>query len=244
MKKLLTVLMIACLSIPAYAQAADLILAQAANFMPAMKEIIPAFEKETGLRVQATYTSTGKLYGQIISGAPFDVFLAADSRRPEKLFDGHLSFEPVTYAKGSVVLWTTNSTFCEKTWKEVVQSPTAKHIAIANTETAPYGSVAKTALANEGLWQSIQPKLAIGQSISQVFQYAATGAADAGFCAYSYMFTPQGEKGCFLRVEEAPKVIQKACILKNSPHKDAAEQFITFLGSPTVTAIKHKYGYE
>lgn len=244
MKKLLTFLMIIALSLPAYAHAADLILAQAANFMPAMKEIIPAFEKETGLRVQATYTSTGKLYGQIISGAPFDIFLAADSRRPEKLFDGHLSFEPFVYAKGSVVLWTTNTDFCEKSWKEVVLSSAAKNIAIANTETAPYGSVAKTALTNEQLWKTIKPKLAIGQSISQVFQYVATGAADVGFCAYSYMFTPQGKNGCFLQVEEAPKVIQKACILKNTPHKEAAEKFTTFLGSPTVAAIKHKYGYE
>lgn len=244
MKLLLTLMIILCVSLPTHAQAADLVIAQAANFMPAMKEIIPAFEKETGLKVQATYTSTGKLYGQIISGAPFDVFLAADALRPEKLFAEKLVMEPFTYAKGRIVLWTRIATLCEKPWKETVQSPAVTHIAIANTETAPYGTVAKTALENEQLWTTVQPKLAIGQSISQVFQYVATGAADAGFCAYSYMFTPEGKKGCFVQVKEAPKVIQKACILKSTQHKQAAQKFAAFLGSPTVAAIKHKYGYE
>ncbi|SIO12101.1 molybdate ABC transporter substrate-binding protein [Halodesulfovibrio marinisediminis] len=244
MKRLLTFMMILCVALPAHAHAADLVIAQAANFMPAMKEIIPAFEKETGLTVQATYTSTGKLYGQIISGAPFDIFLAADTRRPEKLFAENLALEPFVYAKGQIVLWTRNKKFCEKPWKETLQSSAVTHIAIANTETAPYGTVAKTALVNEKLWKELQPKLAIGQSISQVFQYVATGAADAGFCAYSYMFTPEGKKGCFVQIPEAPKVIQKACILKNSQHKQAAQKFATFLGSPKVAAIKHKYGYE
>ncbi|WP_027361334.1 molybdate ABC transporter substrate-binding protein [Halodesulfovibrio aestuarii] len=244
MKLLLTLMMVLCVSLPAHAQAADLVIAQAANFMPAMKEIIPAFEKETGLKVQATYTSTGKLYGQIINGAPFDLFLAADTRRPEKLFTDDLAMEPFIYAKGRIVLWTLNKKLCATPWKEAIQSPAVTHVAIANTETAPYGTVAKIALENEQLWTTIQPKLAIGQSISQVFQYVATGSADAGFCAYSYMFTPEGKNGCFVQVKEAPKVIQKACILKSSENKQAAQKFVTFLSSPTVTAIKNKYGYE
>ncbi|KAF1073727.1 molybdate ABC transporter substrate-binding protein [Halodesulfovibrio sp. MK-HDV] len=244
MKLLLTLMMALCVSLPANAQAANLIIAQAANFMPAMQEIIPAFEKETGIKVQATYTSTGKLYGQIISGAPFDMFLAADTLRPEKLFAENLVQEPFIYAKGRIVLWTRNEKLCGKSWKESISSPDVTHIAIANTETAPYGTVAKIALEKEQLWTTIQPKLAIGQSISQVFQYVATRAADAGFCAYSYMFTPEGKNGCFVPVKEAPMVIQKACILKSTPNKQAAEKFAAFLGSPTVTAIKSKYGYE
>lgn len=244
MKRLLTLLIILCSFVPAQAQDVDLMIAQAANFMPAMQEIIPAFEKDTGIKVQVTYTSTGKLYGQIINGAPFDIFLAADTLRPERLYAEKIAEKPFVYAKGRVVLWTRNEHFCKKPWKEIVTNHTVSHVALANTETASYGTVTKEMLKKEQLWTAMQPKLAIGQTISQVFQYVATGAADVGFCAYSYMFTPQAKEGCYVPVNEAAPVIQKACIISGTDHMKAAETFVLFLNSQVVTAIKHKYGYE
>ncbi|MCG8531103.1 MAG: molybdate ABC transporter substrate-binding protein [Desulfovibrionales bacterium] len=244
MKRLCTLLLLLSVMLPVQAHAADLIIAQAANFMPTMKEIIPAFEKETGLKVQATYTSQGKLYGQILNGAPFDMFLSANALLPEKLFADQRATEPFVYARGQLVLWTTHKEFCEKPWQETVQSPAVSQLAIANTETAAYGAVAKIALEKEGLWNALKPNLAVGQTISQVFQYVESGAADVGFCAYSYMFTPKAKKGCYVLIPEAPTTIQKACILKNSPHKEAARKFAAFMKSPKVTAIRQKYGYK
>ncbi|OBQ56850.1 molybdate ABC transporter substrate-binding protein [Halodesulfovibrio spirochaetisodalis] len=244
MKRLITLCLALCTFVPIQARSADLMIAQAANFMPAMQEIIPAFEKETGLTVQATYTSTGKLYGQIINGAPFDVFLAADALRPEKLYTQQLAAKPFTYAKGRVVLWTRNKNLCSKTWQHALSSHSVAHIAIANPETASYGTVTKAMLQKLNLWEKTKSKLAVGQSISQAFQYVATGAADAGFCAYSYMFTPQARQGCVIHVPEAEPVLQKGCILSNAPHPNAAEKFIQFLASPTVAAIKRSYGYQ
>ena len=244
MKRLASTLMLFCLALPFNAQAADLILAQAANFMPVMKEIIPAFERETGLTVQATYTSTGKLYGQIINGAPFDVFLSADTKRPELLFDEGLSMTPFVYAKGSVVLWSKNKALCDADWKNVLKKTSIEKIALANPETAAYGTVAHMTLKEEKLWDAIQPKVVIGQTISQVFQFTVSGAADVGFCAYSYMFSKEAEKGCYAMVDTAPPVIQKACILKRTQHLENAKKFVAFLSSPTAVALKKKYGYK
>jgi molybdate transport system substrate-binding protein len=95
-----------------------------------------------------------------------------------------------------------------------------------------------------GIWDKVQPKLVFGQSISQAFQFASTGSADVGFCAYSSVFTDVGKKGCFTVVDEAPPVIQAACVLKSAPHADAAAKFVKFLASPEVQAMKLKYGYK
>lgn len=244
MKRFISAFIVFCLALPLNAQAADLMLAQAANFMPVMTEIIPAFEKETGLTVQATYTSTGKLYGQIINGAPFDVFLSADAKRPELLFKEGLSMDPFVYAKGSVVLWTNKKSLCDDNWKNMLKQPSIEKIAVGNPETAAYGTVAYVTLKEEKLWDVIQPKVVIGQTISQVFQYTASGAADVGFCAFSYMFTKEGKKGCYAMVETAPSVIQKACILKRTKHLENAKKFVEFLSSPTALALKKKYGYK
>jgi len=244
MKRISSLLLILLLSLPVSAQAADLMIAQAANFMPAMKEIIPAFKKTSGLDVRATYTSTGKLYAQIVNGAPFDIFLSADERRPAKLFKDGLADSPFVYAKGKVVFWSLDKNKIGTSWQEAVKSGKLHKIAIANTETAPYGTAAMVALENDKLWAKVKPELVYAQTISQVFQFASTGAADCGFCAYSSMFTPTGKKGAFHVVTEAPPVIQSACILKSSTHKAAAEKFIEFMSSPEVASIKKKYGYD
>ncbi len=244
MQRMLTLALTILLAMPIAANAEDLLLAQAANFMPAMQEIIPAFKAATGLEVQATYTSTGKLYAQITNGAPFDMFLAADERRPQKLFTDGFAEKPFVYAKGKIVFWSLKKEFGSAPWQEAVKNPTIDKIAIANIETAPYGTAAMQALKKENLWESVKPELVYAQSIAQTFQYAATGAADAGFCAYSSVFTEEGRKGTFTVVNEAPPVIQAACILKSSTRKDAAQKFIKFLSGPEVKKIKNKYGYE
>lgn len=244
MKRIFSLVLALALILPSGALAADLLVAQAANFTPVMKEIIPAFEKATGLKVQATYASTGKLYGQIISSAPFDVFLAADQKRPDKLFADGLSQKPFVYAKGQVVLWSSDAGLCADDWKASVLDDSVKKVAIANTETAPYGTSAMEAMKSAGIWDTAQSKLVFGQSISQVFQFASTGAADVGLCAYSSVFTDEGKKGCFTVVDEAPPVIQAACILKSAPHPEAAALFVEFLSTPQVQDLKLKYGYK
>lgn len=244
MKRLAALFLLLVLALPAQAPAADLLIAQAANFMPAMKEIIPAFKKATGIEAEATYTSTGKLYGQIVNGAPFDVFLAADEKRPAKLFADGQCEKPFVYALGAVVLWSSKPELCAMPWTKAVLSDAAPKVSIANTETAPYGTSSMKAMQAAGIWDKVQGKLVFAQNIAQAFQYAHTGAADAGFIAYSSVFTDEGKKGCFTVVPEAPGVVQAACVLKSAPHAEAAAKFVTFMAGPEVAAIKNKYGYK
>lgn len=245
MKRIAAFLLVLALVLPSSAQAADLLIAQAANFTSIMQnEIIPAFEKATGLTVQATYASTGKLYGQIVNDAPFDMLLAADESRPQKLYADGLAQKPFVYAQGQVVLWSLDTKLCAQGWKAALQDPAVKKIAIANTETAPYGTSAMKALQAAGMWDAVQPRLAFGQSITQAFQFASSGAADVGFVAYSSVFTEEGKKGCFVVVNEAPPVVQAACILKKASNPEAAARFAEFLASPEVQAMKLKYGYK
>ncbi|MBU1002578.1 MAG: molybdate ABC transporter substrate-binding protein [Proteobacteria bacterium] len=232
------------LTMSAPARAADLLIAQAANFMPAMAEIIPAFEAASGIKAEATYASTGKLYAQISNGSPHDLFLAADEKRPNKLFADGLAEKPFVYALGKVVFWSLKQELCNRPWHEAAMDASAIKVAVANTETAPYGTAAMLAMQKTDIWDSMQPKLVFGQSIAQAFQFAQTGAADAGFVAYSSVFTELGRKGCFTPMVEAPPVVQSACLLKSAPHPEAARKFIEFLTSPEVKSIKAKFGYE
>ena len=221
-----------------------IVVAVAANFISTFKEIAADFEASNKTKVEATFASTGSLYNQVVNGAPYDLFLSADEERPNRLNKDGLADEPFTYAKGEAVLWSADKNFCKApTWRDALKNERIKHISIANTQTAPYGAAAKQALEKVRLWDSLQAKLVYAQDIVQSFQYANASAVDAGFCALSAAVSPEGKRGCFFVVKEAPEIIQTACILKRTTSRAGVEKFTQFLNSPSAQKIKAKYGY-
>src|SRR5215472_11644782 len=70
---------------PPQVQADDLSVAVAANFLGTLQELAPLYQQATGNHLLASAGSSGQLYTQIEQGAPFDVFLSADSDRPARL---------------------------------------------------------------------------------------------------------------------------------------------------------------
>jgi len=230
---------------PAFCHAADgLKAAVAANFMVPFKEIAAAFETETRIKVDVTYSSTGNLYGQIINGAPYDVFLSADEKTPSSLFEKGVAEKPYLYATGRVVLWGAGKDFCDaKTWQEALRQTGVKKIAIANPVTAPYGAAAEAALKKSGLWTETAGRLVTAQTVAQSFQYAMTGGTDGSFCALSSALSEEGSKGCYYMINEAPPIRQAACLLKRTAMKSDASRLLMFLDSPKALAIKKRYGY-
>lgn len=216
----------------------------AANFISAFKEIAADFEAKTGVKVEATFTSTGNLYSQIKNGAPYDMFLSADEKRPDLLQKEGWTDGTFIYARGQAILWSADPHFCKApTWREALKNDRIKKISMANTVTAPYGASAKAALQKAGLWDALQSKLVNAQDIAQSFQYASTSAVDAGFCALSATASPQGKNGCFYSIPEAPDIVQAGCVAKNAKNSKGAELFTVFLMSEHAVKIKKKYGY-
>ena len=152
-----------------------------------MQEIAPEFAAETGVRLRVSTASTGKLYAQIINGAPFDILLAADRDRPQRLEASGAAVEGsrFTYAEGQLVLWSRQETDC----RGVLNALDSGRLAIANPDTAPYGLAAQQFLEHEGLWDAIEPKLVQGESVIQALQFAATGNARLGFVAASLLLS-------------------------------------------------------
>ncbi|MBN1472464.1 MAG: molybdate ABC transporter substrate-binding protein [Syntrophaceae bacterium] len=245
-KILLTVIGVAFfvgLSVQAFAEE-KISVAVAANFISAFKDMAADFETKTKIKVEGTFSSTGNLYSQIINGAPYDLFLSADEERPAKLNKDGVADAPFIYARGQAILWSANKDFCKaKTWQDVLKNDKIKKIAIANTVTAPYGTSAMKALQTIGQWDALQEKLVTAQTVAQSFQYASTESVDAGFCALSATASPEGKKGCFYILNEAPEIIQSACVLKRTTNRAAVEKFLEFLNSSAAKEIKVKYGY-
>ncbi len=223
---------------------AGLSVAVAANFSRPAEWISTAFTKKTGIVIKLAFSSTGKLYAQIRHGAPFDIFLSADCRRPDLLYRDGLADRPLIYARGQAVLWTGIMELCDESrWQAVITGDRIKRISISHPETAPYGDVAARALKKTDLWKKVADRLIFAGSVSQAFQYAWMRGADAGFTSLSYALGPEGVKGCYWPIPEAPPVIQEVCILKRTQKRRAAEKFLNFLTSGEIRHVLAEYGY-
>ncbi len=242
---MIRIVLLALLLLTSVAQAetvAPLRVAVAANFINVMGLVAPMYTATFRSLVQPTYGATGKLYAQILNGAPYDLFLAADQSRPQLLYEAGVCEEPFPYAYGEVVLWSWDTTIKAERWQDILESHKGK-IAIANPATAPYGTKALQALQKAGLEAPITPRLVYGQSVGQTFVFVQTQNTRFGFVALSQALSEQGRKGRYWPVVEAESVDQWGCVMNKSGNKLAAQQLVRFFTSDDVREVFHNLGY-
>lgn len=224
-------------------QADQVRVAVAANFTAAMKAIGAGFHRATGHRALISYGSTGKLYTQIVHGAPFAVFLAADQARPRRLVEENRATDRFTYATGKLVLWSAGPRL-ENTEGELLRGGEFARLAIANPKTAPYGAAAIEVLRNLGLHERLARKLVRGDSIAQTYQFVATGNAEVGFVALAQVALDA--RGSRREVPDAlySPLHQDAVLLAKGADQPAARALLDYLKGPEARAVIERYGYE
>lgn len=250
----LTIVLAIVLASWAFAQPAiggQVSLGVAANFTHTTRELAEHFTAETGHRATASFGSTGKLYAQIRHGAPFDVFMAADARRPMLIEEEQAGVPGTrfTYARGKLALWRPVPDGFAETGGDAeryLSHQPFNRLAMANPKTAPYGLAAQQLLSHLGHWQALKGKLVRGDSISQAFQFVVTRNAQAGFVALSQVRAWTGQPGTLWIVPQAyyQPIEQQAILLRQGADNEAAQAWMNFLKSDTAIAIIRRHGYE
>jgi len=212
-------------------------VAVAANFIKPIKILKRQFEAESGHRVMLSVGATGQLYAQIKHGAPYDVFLAADTKRPNMLIREAVADGFFIYAIGKLVLWSPKGDSLR-----LLKTGEFRHLAIAKPKLAPYGKAAKQALIKLGLWHKVGGKLVQAHNIGQNYQFIATGSAELGFVALSQVIQ---QTGSYWQVPDEfyRPIEQAAVILKTAKNNKAAQAFMSFLASPAVSKNIVDFGY-
>lgn len=233
------------LLLPCYALADTIRVAVASNFSEPIKAIAAKYESHTGHRLILVFGSTGKHYAQIKNGAPFELFLAADTRRPQLLEQQGIAIDGsrFTYARGRLVLWSPRNNYVDAKGK-VLESGEYRHLAIANPKLAPYGKAAQEVLESRGLWETSQRRLVRGESIGQTYQFVRSGNAELGFVAYSQIKRPNhSDTGSYWVIPQAfyEPIEQQALLLKENT---VARDFMSFLQTQEVKIIITKHGYD
>lgn len=224
--------------------AAQVTAAVASNFAPTFEKIIPLLPVSTSV----VSGSTGKLYAQIGSGAPFDMFFSADEQTPAQLIKEGLAVATTfrAYARGGLVLWAASSDA-----KVYLSEGRCRRIALANPRVAPYGRAAKEVIERLGLWLSVQEKLVMGENIQQTWQFVYTGNVDCGFVAAAQLKSvPSPAAGgpaggsWFIPADLYAPIIQSVVVLNRARDLMAAQRVLDAFRTPEVMAILQQDGYQ
>ncbi len=233
----------------AFASASQIKVAVAANVSFAINDLVSAFNsKYPDVSVAVILGSSGKLNAQIKRGAPFDIFMAANMRYPQDLYDNGLALEPpVVYAQGALALFSVKHRDFSK-GIYITKENSISRVAIANPNSAPYGKAAVEALKNAKIYKDVKDKFAYAESISQTVQYAMT-AADIGFIAKSSLFSSKMKKfkkdKNWIEVDNNlyTPIKQGAVIIKAAKNLKAAKEFYNFIFSKEAKKVFKRYGY-
>ncbi|WP_317127888.1 molybdate ABC transporter substrate-binding protein [Mucilaginibacter gilvus] len=231
---------------PLSLKAQNIKVAIAANLQPVMKALLKDFKAKTGISVDAISGPSGGLTTQIKNGAPFDVFLSADVNFPDELFkSGFATNKPVVYASGTLIICSTEKLDLSN-WPKLLPGGSVQKIAIGNPAIAPYGKAAQEALTKAGIYERMQPKIVLGESITQVNTYITTGVVQAGFTTLSLVKDAANKTQLYYKIID-PKTyspIEQGMVLIKQPKPKAdAEKFYKYILSPAAKKIFTRYGY-
>lgn len=222
-----------------------LTIAAASDLQGVFKKLAARFvELNPEINLDTSFDSSGNLSEKIKAGGPFDVFLSADMGYVKKLAEAG-TIDPASvrpYAVGSLTLGV-NKTAGEgiRSLKDLLK-PEVKHVAIANPRTAPYGAAAKQALTRAGLWEQLEPKLAIAGTVRQALQYVETGNAEAGLLSKA-----SADVESIRLVDVDPSlydpIVQGLGVIASTSHKVETDRFVAFLLSENGQAELTKFGF-
>lgn len=242
MNKLRTfIAVMVCFSQSVFAE--TVMIAVANNFYGPMQLISKDFKQLTGHDIALSTGTTGQLYAQIINGAPFDLFLSADDKRPSKLVEDGYASDSFTYAYGSLVVWSPEPTLFNGDIN-VLLTDRVKHIAMANPKLAPYGLAAQQVMEKLGIYQDIQTKFVMSKGLNAAYQFVVTQNAEVGFLAKSQLY--RDEKmvdGSYWDIPNGyyDPIMQDAVLLNES--NLAAVDFVQYLNSDRARMLIISFGY-
>lgn len=250
-------LLLACLLLtgaPAIAGAPP-IVAAASDLQFALSEAAEQFKQQTGHTLRLNFGSSGNFRRQIAQGAPFELYLSADERYVQALYEeGYTQDEGVIYAIGRLV-------WLQRSGRDDIPSEDAPlaavkaaltayangapvRIALANPEHAPYGVAAQQALEHAELWEHTKPLHVLGENVSQAAQFALSDDARGGLVAYSLALAPalSARSEYALIPESWHSPLRQRMVLTNQAG-EVASAFYQWLQQDEGQSILRTYGF-
>ncbi len=221
-------------------------VAIAANMSYSINELMSSFNKKyPNIKVLPIISGSGNLTAQIKNGAPYDIFMSANMKYPQNLYEAKLTAtKPKVYAQGKLAL--VSRKIKNLSNLNILVDKKIENIALANPNLAPYGAASLEVLKNLKIYEKVKNKIIYGQNVGQTFTYALN-VTSVGFVASSALHSPK-LKGVKLFSKEIDTKLytpinQGIVMLKRAEKNLHVKTFYDFVLSEKAKKIFKKYGY-
>ena len=224
----------------------ELIVSAAASLTNAFGEIGQKFETANpGVKVVFNFAASGALLQQIENGAPVDVFASADQKTMDQAASKKLVMADTRkdFVSNKLVLILPMEAKIRVASPQDLTAKDVTKIAIGNPETVPAGRYAQEALSNEGLWETLKPKLINGESVRQVLDYVSRGEVDAGFVFSTDAAIAKDKVRVAAVLEKLKPITYPIAVVERTQSKELAQHFIDYILQGEGQAILSKYGF-
>ncbi len=218
----------------------------AISLTDALAEIGTAFTTESGVKVYYNFAASTTLQRQLEKGAPADVFISASPRQVIALETGGLleAGSRRNLLTNRLVVVSDEDARLSVEMLANLAAPEISRIAIGHPSIVPAGAYAKEALTHFGLWETIHPKLIFGADVRATLAYVSSGNVDIAIVYKTDTTVSDYIKILYQVPPEAyTPIIYPAVVMKNSPQKQLARRFLTYLQSADKSEIFEKHGF-
>ncbi len=242
-------LLICCIIFSNVSYAKEILnIAVASNFLLPMEKIAKLYEADNkNIQIKISSAASGLLTNQIKLGAPFHLFLSADTKfiealqKEEKLASNSVYH----FADGVLVLWMPDkdiSNYTEQRIKDLLQQKNL-NFAMAEASTAPFGRGAKEFIKNINI--ALNKNVIIGKNVEQTANYVKTKSVSAGFVSLSQVISTENKLNYWIVPKSKYSPIpQTIAIVKDNNKIEESKKFLYFFNtSVDVKNIIQLYGY-
>ncbi|MGI8981322.1 MAG: molybdate ABC transporter substrate-binding protein [Pirellulaceae bacterium] len=218
----------------------------AASTKDVMESLAEQFAKKSKHTIKINPGSSNSLAGQIVAGAPADLFLSANEEWAEKVKEAKISSEQVKLLTNKLVLIVPKGNPAGLKVPKDLNKAAVKRIALAG-EKVPAGKYADQALTKLGLLDGLTKakKIAHGQDVRTALAYVERGEAEAGI-VYSTDFLAAKNVEMVHEFDPAlhDEIVYILVLLKHGKDNSAAKGFFEFLKSDEANETYKKFGFE
>jgi len=228
-----------------------LLLMAGAGYKRPVEALCADFTRQTGIAVERSYGNLQQIFAQARASGRVDV-LIGDADFIDHARDLDLP-QRQTLGQGKLVLaWRRKlmGRYSPEPITDPVRDlPRMQSITLPNPQQTIYGRAAQQWLKAKGLWEPLQDKLKIVQTLPQVSAYLTSGQIDAGFMNLTEALAVKGQLGGYLELQPgqgsyAPITIVAAFPAQHTQPVTAASRaaFAQFLQGAAAQDILRKAG--
>ncbi len=213
----------------------DVQIAVSSNFLPVINLIIKEFKSKCNITVSSDATSI--LYNKIVRGAPFDIFISADSYHPILLETKNNKSH--FYCYGKLVLFFPKFMFVKNIFRKFNET---KYFIIANTQLSPYGYSSMAVFNNLRFFYY---DIVYGLNITHTFNLIRNNYECIGFIALSQVIKSHEYSTKYWKIPQyLYNIIEQRFIVLQNANNNCLFEFLSYFLSENIKNIIISYGYK